>query len=1321
MTVRVLLSWGLLAALVGGIAYLLLSATGLALVWGQVAPYLAPTVQAEAVSGRLVGPIRIRGLTVDGASFHMRLDQAELDWEPLALLGGDLMLDYLRGEGLRITHRPAETSPATEPSPSPAPLEAWTPPVALEVQDLDLRRVSLYPSPEAEPRTIRHLQAEIGAGADAVYARNLRVAAPALTLSGEATVAPSGDYPLEASLDWALTLPEQPRLSGRTRLNGDLGQALTLIQRMDPPLPLQAEVRIDNPLTEPRWALSARAENLDPSQLADDLPPVTGDWHLVAEGDTASAQGRLTLQGRHPDVGPFRTAANFGAELAGTRLVLDQVEATADEIPGRITARGEIARPDQALHVDLRGDWTGLRWPFSGRARWRSPSGRWRLSGTPTHLAATVHGRVNDRGRVDAALTYGAEDLGGKIRWRNLAWPDRELDLASPDGELTVTGRPSDYTFHLDAGLDHAGDHTGRIRSQGRGDLEGLVLERFRAEVLGGTLDGEGKAAWHPHPDARLDLRFSQLDPGLWLDRWPGSLEGRITAAGSWPKGGPRVELPRLDLSGHLRDREVAVSGSGSFRPGRLEVAGLELAAEGTTATVKGRVAEDLDLNWRVDSPDLGVLHPEAGGSLGGSGRLTGTRTEPAIRTEITGADIAFAEHHVGKLELAGRLDLGGAEPSDMRLAVDEAVLAGRPLKRLRLELGGQPLDHTLDLAAATETATVEASLDGRWRRAENHWDFTLNRAQLGWLQLPRDWHLEDPASGSAGPGRATLEEACFTAGGPRLCLAGEVAPDKAAARYRAQALPLGYLLPLLPPGTALEGRVGGSGKLAWEDGILTGEAELATGSGQLLHTRGDEEPGQVVAFRPSRVRLSATPEAIRARAELDLGQADHLRANLRVPQDRGPLIGAPATGRLQGQITELGVVPVMVPEITELKGRAEADLRLQGSLGRPGWSGRIAVSAERLGLDSPGITFQDLTLAAEPGPQGTLELTGSARSGGGRLQLAGQTRLGEEKRQGDLRLWGQDFQIYDTPRARVWVSPELSLALSGRDLAVDGQIRVPRAAITLKDLPAQGAVTVSPDQVIVRPEEAEEEAAVPWRVTSQVRLVMGDAVSLEGFGLSSRIGGDLTLVTEPDRPTTASGELRTEEGIYRAYGQRLTIETGKLLFGGGPVSDPGLEVRAVRRPRTDILVGVRASGRLREPRFELFSEPPMTQSEQLSWLVLGRSLENTSGGEHAALSRAALMLGARGGGKVAEAVGTELGLDEVGLQTQPGETGEETALVLGKHLSPRLYVSYGIGLFEAVNTLRMQYTLSEHWQLVTESSTRQTGGDLFYTIETGK
>jgi translocation and assembly module TamB len=55
---------------------------------------------------------------------------------------------------------------------------------------------------------------------------------------------------------------------------------------------------------------------------------------------------------------------------------------------------------------------------------------------------------------------------------------------------------------------------------------------------------------------------------------------------------------------------------------------------------------------------------------------------------------------------------------------------------------------------------------------------------------------------------------------------------------------------------------------------------------------------------------------------------------------------------------------------------------------------------------------------------------------------------------------------------------------------------------------------------------------------------------------------------------------------------------------------------------------------------------------------------------------------------------------------------------VIGKYLSPDLYVSYGLGLFEPVSTVRLEYTLDENWKLSTESSTFSSGGDIIYTIE---
>ena len=56
-------------------------------------------------------------------------------------------------------------------------------------------------------------------------------------------------------------------------------------------------------------------------------------------------------------------------------------------------------------------------------------------------------------------------------------------------------------------------------------------------------------------------------------------------------------------------------------------------------------------------------------------------------------------------------------------------------------------------------------------------------------------------------------------------------------------------------------------------------------------------------------------------------------------------------------------------------------------------------------------------------------------------------------------------------------------------------------------------------------------------------------------------------------------------------------------------------------------------------------------------------------------------------------------------------------ALVLGRYLSPRLYVSYGVSLTEQFNTFKLRYTLGDHWTVRTELGTA-SGADLVYSID---
>ena len=70
--------------------------------------------------------------------------------------------------------------------------------------------------------------------------------------------------------------------------------------------------------------------------------------------------------------------------------------------------------------------------------------------------------------------------------------------------------------------------------------------------------------------------------------------------------------------------------------------------------------------------------------------------------------------------------------------------------------------------------------------------------------------------------------------------------------------------------------------------------------------------------------------------------------------------------------------------------------------------------------------------------------------------------------------------------------------------------------------------------------------------------------------------------------------------------------------------------------------------------------------------------------------------------------------IDEVTVE-QTGD--DDTSVVLGKYLSPKLFVSYGISIAEAINTIKLRYTLNERWALKAEAGLNQSA-DVEYRIE---
>jgi translocation and assembly module TamB len=180
-----------------------------------------------------------------------------------------------------------------------------------------------------------------------------------------------------------------------------------------------------------------------------------------------------------------------------------------------------------------------------------------------------------------------------------------------------------------------------------------------------------------------------------------------------------------------------------------------------------------------------------------------------------------------------------------------------------------------------------------------------------------------------------------------------------------------------------------------------------------------------------------------------------------------------------------------------------------------------------------------------------------------------------------------------------------------------------------------------------------------------------------------------------------------------------LDIEYGRLIFGGGPIGNPGLDVRALRKASDGVTAGFEVRGTMQAPRFSVFSDPPMAERDAIAYAVLGRPLDRSNQSESGIVSDAANTLGLRGGNYVAGTLARQLGLDQASIESRSGSFNE-ASLSLGTFLSPRVYVNYGMGILDQASTLRIQYFLNKKWTLQAETGT-ENNAQILYTVERGR
>jgi len=321
-----------------------------------------------------------------------------------------------------------------------------------------------------------------------------------------------------------------------------------------------------------------------------------------------------------------------------------------------------------------------------------------------------------------------------------------------------------------------------------------------------------------------------------------------------------------------------------------------------------------------------------------------------------------------------------------------------------------------------------------------------------------------------------------------------------------------------------------------------------------------------------------------------------------------------------------------------------------------------------------------------------------------------------------NLQAQSNALRLSTRPDRRLTVSGTITTELQEARLSLRGSLTADQALITLPDdnrpqlgddVVVRRATPAAGTQAVKAPSRPDRASAVSPDV--QVELNLGPDFQVRGKGLATRLAGKLTFAAKDMAVPSLTGTVRTVDGTYQAYGQRLEIERGLLRFTG-PLDNPALTILAIR-PKLSQRVGVQIVGTALAPIVQLYADPELPDAEKLGWLVLGRS-PSGGGGEAALLQQAALaLLGGNGKGLTGNLT-QALGLDELSFGSSASTDGSASSasITLGKRLSKDFYVAYESSLNGAMGVIYIFYDLSKYLTLRAQTG-EQSALDLIYTL----
>ena len=868
-----------------------------------------------------------------------------------------------------------------------------------------------------------------------------------------------------------------------------------------------------------------------------------------------------------------------------------------------------------------------------------------------------------------------------------------EFALRDASFEIGDTGA----RVRIDAGMQRA---DGRVEGQVRwenmrwplGVSEARVRSEFADLRLSGTVDDWSAAGSIALEGRDLPRGVFEIDGTGTRDGARGRivdskvLGGRIAGEVAYTWSGTRPWMARLDftnvhLAWLLPDWPAVVSGRLDSK-GTGEPFALHAILEDVDGELRG---ESLQAGGIVDIENGNVvvnnLRVEHAGSVA---LLNGELMAPAgLRFDARVADLArYVENVTGGVAATGVMSLAGEGFLDATLDSPSVLIGDLAITDIEARVEASDAGQSLSLAGAFGETPVQLLVRGAfddWRKPlESRFEGQLSALEVD-LGDEHSMTLSAPASIAFTTAEVAVDD---------LCLVDKVGTSVCAdARWRQgadygaeltlQDVPLDIIEHVSDVPLTFEQRV--TGTFVWRQRPGAGPR----GSGRLTLSPGS------VALADDPTSAAATGNGV---FDFEIEEGRLLRGDVLLPfPGRGEVAGdfsvtdvrlgteSDVQGNLVIDISEIRVLSKLFGLVDNASGQFEARAKLDGTIAEPSVTAEFSLAKGGFTYRPIGLELSDVNLNGTMDTDFRFDLSGTFRAGRGIGEIVSRADYSNADDPGLMfRLKGEDLTFVNVPDVFVEADADVDIALDRDTLSVNGTVTVPNALIKPRNITIS-KISESEDVVVVAgelpdpPEEEQRESELEYM--GELNVALGDSVVVDLDVAKASVTGAVNFQWQGAPMPIANGRYLIE-GTIAAFGQVLDISEGSVHFPKVPADQPHIRVVAEREIYGNTQVkraGVLIDGPVRRPIVEAFTQPLTTEERALALLVTGSDFDYEQG---------------------------------VG------------AIDFGTYIAPRLFVSYGVGVFDRENIISARFDLARGFGIKASSGGKESGVDLNYRFE---